>query len=347
MLAGLLASLLIGPPTFPTDDPEALLKAKGLKKVVTTYVLDEEAEMSRGFSSVQKLQKDHTQAVAAVKGFEQEQMRLHAQVPELTRRRLQLGEQMQNTPRGSPNYNQVALLYNETTDRLNLIQGQIGESKRSRDMREQVAKKREAFVQALVDLQPRLATIDKKYEELAADPDVAQAIEALNRTAKVRVKLGPSSGFLANHKAFDKTAATLLSDNVPIRPEAGVNMIDVTLNGKLTKAMVLDTGASWVTLPADLAQQAGVNVAPDAAKVKVTIADGTSFEAAHGYLATVRVGQFTVEQVECIVLPAEFKAAPALLGTSFLRSFIFRVNPDSRSLSLSRIEEASGPAKKK
>ena len=79
----------------------------------------------------------------------------------------------------------------------------------------------------------------------------------------------------------------------------------------------------------------------------VTIADGTSFEAAHGYLATVRVGQFTVEQVECIVLPAEFKAAPALLGTSFLRSFIFRVNPDSRSLSLSRIEEASGPAKKK
>jgi aspartyl protease family protein len=324
------------------DDAEAVLKTKGLKKIANTYVLDEEADILKAMSASQRAQKEHAQAVAALKAAEQDLMKVRNMIPELTQHRLQLSQQMQNTPRNSPQYNDLVLMYNNATDQLNLYQGRVGETKATQNLREQVARKREVLVQGLVELQPRLEGLDRHYEELAADPEVVKAIEDLNKAAKVKVKLGPSSGFVANHKVFDKVAASLLSDVVPLRPEGGVNMIDVTLNGKLTRAMVLDTGASWVTLPADLAEQAGVPFGPDSPKVKITIADGRTFEAFHAYLASVRVGKFTAEQVECIVLPPEYKTAPALLGTSFLRSFIFRVNPDSRGLSLSKVAEAPG-----
>src|SRR4051794_12363892 len=51
-LIGCLVPVLV----FAADDAEALLKAKGLKKVATAYVLETEADLSRAFTAVQRLQ---------------------------------------------------------------------------------------------------------------------------------------------------------------------------------------------------------------------------------------------------------------------------------------------------
>src|SRR5947207_976936 len=78
------------------DDPEGLLTSKGLKKVGNTYVLAGEGELSRAFSAVQRLQKEHAQAVSAARTAEQELAQERRMVPVLTQRRLHLNVLMQN-----------------------------------------------------------------------------------------------------------------------------------------------------------------------------------------------------------------------------------------------------------
>src|SRR5207302_878997 len=112
-----------------------VLKAKGLKKVANAYVLDDEADVLKAMIASQRAQKEHAQAVAALKASEQELLKVRSMIPELTQRRLQLSQQMQNTPRNSPQYNELVLLYNNSTDQLNLYQGKVGETKTTQTLR--------------------------------------------------------------------------------------------------------------------------------------------------------------------------------------------------------------------
>jgi len=70
-------------------------------------------------------------------------------------------------------------------------------------------------------------------------------------------------------------------------------------------------------------------------------------------LASVRVGKFTVEDVECCVLGREAPDAPPLLGMSFLGQFKFEVDAQQAELKLVKVDsgepvpkEKSGPKSK-
>src|SRR5205807_3807882 len=67
------------------------------------------------------------------------------------------------------------------------------------------------------------------------------------------------------------------------------------------------------------------------------LADGKVVEARHMVLKSVRVGQFTVENVDCAVLPETLVAADNLLGGSFLRNFVYKLDPQAGELHLSQI----------
>jgi aspartyl protease family protein len=336
---------LLDAPALPADEPAAreILQGQGLKLVGSTYVLEAEPEILKGFTAVQKLQREHAQAVAFGRAFERRATEGKTTIVGLTRQRLQLNGQMQRLRQAGAlaQYNQLVPLYNELTDRINLLQAGTSDPKALQNVREQVARRREAFVQALVELRPRIDALTKNYAEISQNAQILSALEELNRTARSRLTLGPSRAFQGNLKSFEKAEATLLTETIPLRAEGKVHVVDVTLNGQVVEPMVLDTGAGLVSVPAELAARAGVLLQPNAPRVLVSVADGRQFEALPGWLNSVRVGKFTVERVECIVLPAEFANAPALLGGSFLRHFIVRISPEARTLQLSRVSETA------
>jgi hypothetical protein len=55
------------------------------------------------------------------------------------------------------------------------------------------------------------------------------------------------------------------------------------------------------------------------------------------YAKTVRVGKFTVEHVECGVMPADCPEAGALLGQSFLKHFTFRIDNANGKLIMAQV----------
>ena len=141
------------------------------------------------------------------------------------------------------------------------------------------------------------------YKALAEDPQVEEALEALNQKTKAKRTLGPSRGYLANVKLLEKVEASVLTATVELRKEGGVFWLDATFNGKVTKSMVFDTGAGITTLPAELADEIGLKPGPSDSTVRCRTADGTVVRAKLMTVPTLRVGKFTVKDVECAVMP--------------------------------------------
>lgn len=326
--------------------PEAVLKGEGLSKVGTSFVLPAEADLARSVTALRKLQKEYNQASAVLRSVEQDLRQAQKLVPQLVEQRLVLNQQLRLAQQGgasTPQYNQIVADFNEVNDRINLLQLRIADTKALAEVRDQAAQKRDSLLQSALAIRKTVDQADARYQELADSPAVAEAIEQLNRQAKTKLAIGPSRTYQANLKTFEIIAATLLTESIPLRMDGGVGHVDVALNGKVTRSMVFDTGASMVSLPADLATAAGVDVGPDAPRIQVSVADGRKFEARRGVLNSVRVGKFTVEQVECVVMPAEFANAPALLGGSFLRHFSARLDQAGQTLTLSQVAEDPAP----
>ena len=135
-----------------------------------------------------------------------------------------------------------------------------------------------------------------------------------------------------------------MSEDVAIRKEGGVYWVDATFNGKFTKPMVFDTGASSVVLPADFALSIGLKPGPDDPVVTAQVADGSEVKAHKMVIPSLRVGKFTVANVECIVMPSEKKNVPPLLGQSFQKNFSIKLNVGAGKLVLSRIDQGEDVA---
>ena len=113
----------------------------------------------------------------------------------------------------------------------------------------------------------------------------------------------------------------MLSETVELRKEGGIYWVDVTFNGKVTKPLAFDTGASSVVLPASLAAAIGLKPGKDDPTVRTQVADGSIVEAKRMTIPSVRVGKFTVQDVVCIVMPADKEDVSPLLGQTFLKNF--------------------------
>src|SRR5262249_32362255 len=142
----------------------------------------------------------------------------------------------------------------------------------------------------------------EEYAALAKDDAVKAALEGLNRSAKLKVALGPSRTYLANLKLLEGVEASILTEDVALRREGGVFWVDVTFTGKVTHPMVFDTGASSVVLPFELAAQIGLTPGPDTPSVTAQVADGSKVQASKMAIPSVRVGKFTVSNIDCIVM---------------------------------------------
>src|SRR5207302_1251360 len=156
---------------------------------------------------------------------------------------------------------------------------------------------RTAYINQVLDLAAKVEAGTKTYEELAADADVTAAL------AKVKGKLGPSPEFANHSRNLKRLRGSISSDTVQVSTEDRVPEVEVTINGKLTRQMVLDSGASMVCIPADMAKDLGLVPGEKDPTIRMQLADGKVVEARQMTLNSVRVGTFTVESVECAVLP--------------------------------------------
>jgi clan AA aspartic protease (TIGR02281 family) len=135
-------------------------------------------------------------------------------------------------------------------------------------------------------------------------------------------------------------------EQVPVTPDGGVYSVPVHLNGVLRLDLVLDTGAAFVMIPADVAltlkRTGTLTIAQEGNAQDFELADGSVVQQRRVVLCSLQIGSHRLRDVEAIVGGLK---SPLLLGQSALR----RLEPwrlDTRSGHLILREDSryvSGP----
>jgi clan AA aspartic protease (TIGR02281 family) len=356
LLAVMTAGALAGAAQPAADSPEDVLKARGLKRVGSTYVLASEGEVQKKSVALKALSNQLVQAARQQAQAEQQAEGEKGMMRELLQQRVVLNQQIaefdqqiRNFGARSPDLvarrNEVVTAYNGLLDQIRLLQsGQGADPKLHDQLLAEVSRRREGYIQAVLDLRPLVDAATKSYAELANDPAVKQAIETLGQSSKTKPKLGPSSQFAANVKALERIEHSVMTDAVDLHKQGGVFWVDATFNGKVVRPMVFDTGASLTTIPAELAGEIGLKPSPSDPVVRCETADGTVVEARRMTVPSLRVGRFTVNDVDCAIMPAGKGNIAPLLGQSFHRHFTYKFTPESGHLVMSRVEGLEPPA---
>ncbi len=114
------------------------------------------------------------------------------------------------------------------------------------------------------------------------------------------------------------------SDEVPLKYAGGTYTVPVLINGMIPLDFTVDSGASDVTLPADVVMtliRTGTITDDDyIGKEKYRLGDGTVVDSERFYLRQLKVGNHVLEHVAASI--QKFESGP-LLGQSFLSKFDF------------------------
>jgi clan AA aspartic protease (TIGR02281 family) len=130
--------------------------------------------------------------------------------------------------------------------------------------------------------------------------------------------------------------ASLSTSTVTLKREGGIFVVPVQVNGAITLDFAVDSGASDVSVPADvfstLARIGTIKPEDIIGKQSYTLADGSPSQSVTFIIRSLKVGDYTVENVKGSVAPAQ---GMLLLGQSFLEKFsTWSVDNSTQSLRL-------------
>jgi clan AA aspartic protease (TIGR02281 family) len=120
---------------------------------------------------------------------------------------------------------------------------------------------------------------------------------------------------------------------VPLIPVSGGNfLVDVLLNGRVKARLMLDTGASFITLSEEIGQKLGVFNSGASAEMRFNTAGGEEWMPLVA-LKTVNAGNAQSQLVEASIAK-HLKDIDGLLGMSFLGDYRFEIDRTNKRLTL-------------
>lgn len=319
-------------------EAEKYLAERGLTKVGGYFVLGDEPDLTKLMREADELKKKvfdaQRKVAAAEKVVEAKKKLIETYFQQRSQLRVRLA---QNLP--SAQHNQAVLMLSELGDRIVNLQQATKEEDDLRAAQTEENAATEKYVEHLMSVRKLLDRVAEKYADLAADPRVEDAIAQYNQGSTTPCKLGPGGVFTAADKRLKKMEDTVLSDSIPLRKGPGnLWMVSAMFSGKYAQELCIDTGASICCLPWKIAADVGARPTEQSPVVKLTLADGRVVEAQMVSIDSLRVGKFTVENVDLAVMPENLTEASPLLGQSFLKHFTFKIDTVNEKLIMSKIE---------
>ncbi len=330
-----LAAMLLG------SDAASLLDEKGLQREASAWVLPAESALNHALREVRSLdrkaksaKKNSVRMAKNLKGLDRE-------IEKLTARRRAIADQLPGLAHDPRRHNQAVATLNQIGVRL----AEMFEYKVTSDEPAKVGQAfvaaNQAYIQHLLDTRRVVDAAIERYAQLAADPEIGVALAELAGADERTYTLGPTRRFLNNVQRLERLESVIQTDRITMRRHAGTWWVPVVFNREVTRELLFDSGASTVSLPARIAAEIGLKPSAADTMTRVSLADGSVVEAAVMTIPFLRVGTFEAVDVRCIVLPPEYRNAPALLGGSFLNRFGYTIDTGDGTLTLHRIEDAT------
>lgn len=337
MLGGVLATPIAPAIADEVAEARQALAAFDLRVRGDLIVMDAELKLARGFQSARKARMQFTRQSRNVERLEKTR---RDEADEIVRLKGRWVSRNAALARGDVVAdNRLVGELNALAGRISLLgdrQGQLSEQVEQE--RKDVAGARDAYVQSVMEMRTLADRIIADYEQSAADPEIRAAIDRLSAAAGKAYELAPSSSFQSALRRLASFEEIVLSDSIPLRGAHGVMFASVILNDRHPQEFAVDSGAAFVCLSQAMAAEIGLVVNDSNRTVILRTADGRNVPAKLTMLESVRIGKFTVENVEAVVLGAEAPNAEPLLGMSFLGRFQFKIDTQAGTISLTKLE---------
>lgn len=318
---------------------ETILQEADLRRSGKVIQMTGNSSISRALSGLTKekrelrlLRQDWQKVVDQLAAVRKELERLNTQYGEMN---LQLAR-VANNPTAST---QLVGLINATTAKMKALATQ-----RER-LKDTVTEKRSALNEAEVKYADTVLAIRddftatrEKLAESLRDEQVQIALSVMHRNFETPESVTADSILASLDKRIERIEEEIFRETIPMQVKGGTMYVDVVV-GTQTTPMVVDSGATMISLPMKTATELGIEVPPEAQELKLVLADGRTIPARAVTLPRVRVGRFEVENVDAAVLDAVADDAEPLLGMSFLGNFKFEVDAGEKSLKFLSVGE--------
>ncbi|HTU27410.1 MAG TPA: TIGR02281 family clan AA aspartic protease [Pirellulales bacterium] len=330
-------------------EAKAAFDAAELKVVGANLTLPGEGELNKMFTDIAKQKKALVNAERELRNVEAEVEELKVELNARKVRHVELSAELAQVRSGDTISN------NRIVGELNALSGQIDlgnqqkekATTRLKDALSAASEAREKYIGQVLAMRTLADGVTEKWTKLAADDDLVKAVESANEATGKKLKLSPSPSFIGAEKRLEALEHTVLSESIPLEDDGAGLSVAVTLNGKHHVDMAVDSGATSVLLPFAMAKDFGLEPKSSDPKITCVLADGREVDGQLIKIDSVRVGKFTVENVECVVLDPKATKAMSLLGLSFLGNFTFAIDRQKSELRMVKVDSGDAPAKGK
>jgi len=332
------------------SDARTALESLGIRASSTGVALPKEADLTKELNKAPALKRGVLQSEKELKAAEANMDVFERSLVQLRLQHVQLSAQLAGI-----NPNDITL-NNKLVSAIKVLEGQLDlarDRKRLLDAetsnsRVKSTEAREAYIGLALSARQLADGIEEDYAKKGTSTDVKEALARFNRATGKQFVLAPTPGFQANVRRLKQLEDTVLSDTIELRDDGGKTLrVSVVVNGRYPQEMVLDSGASLISLPPSVAAKLGLKPGDKDPKIVLQLADGREIDGRLMKLPSVRVGKFQVDNVECAVLGNEAYAAEPLLGMSFLEHFKFEIDSAAKKLTMVKVAGTEGTAGKK
>jgi clan AA aspartic protease (TIGR02281 family) len=330
-------------PAVAEQSPELDLIVKG-----SNIVFASERDLSGGLSDAATLKRKVKQAATPLRQIQQKINYYESGMVQGEQQLVKLNAQLANV--------QTIAANNQLVGAINTIEGQMAlarkdlEALKNQENQARVGlnEAREAFVQHTLDLRKLADQLSEGYDKADDSPEIQEKIKALVADSGKELKFEKTSSLLSNLRKLEDLEKSVHREKISLRRDGNTFYASVVINGKHTTEMIVDSGASLISLPYELAVSMDLKPEPGDKRILITIADGSTITGTLKRIPTVRVGTFELKDIECAVLGPEAVSATPLLGMAFLGEFQFQLDSAESTLGITQIEgDSSSGARRK
>lgn len=196
----------------------------------------------------------------------------------------------------------------------------------------------ESYAELILKMRNLVRAMEQTIRSASQVQDVRIAIQVLRTRHNIPDELDIGQIIDPMDRRVRKFEEAIFKETIPLESERGGLFVRATI-GLEPVSMMIDSGATLVVIPADIAEKLQIQPDANAKDLRMVTADGRKIGAKEVTLPRIRVGQFVAENIPAALLTESVPGARPLLGLSFLEKFRFQIDPVQKQLSLLRIEE--------
>ncbi len=321
---------------------DAVLKDAGLRRSGKALQSTEAAEFSRLLSGITRSRRELRLEQKNLLDTQTKLASIEAEISKLNRQDGELNLQLARVAGldVSSNNRLVALINATRTQISELRKQRTAQQNVVRAARSQVNQSEEKYAESVFQARKRITDLTQAITEDLQDPKVQIAIDVMHANFDVPKEVDAMSILRALDNRLRDFEKEVFRETIPLDVGSNGSLFTMVSVNQQAIRMVIDSGATLITLPADAVAKLHVIVPDDAPVVPLVLANGGKINGRRVVLETVRVGQFEAKDVEAVVLEPIAANAEPLLGLSFLDRYKFELDSSAKTLGLLRIDES-------